>query len=150
MANIPVGSGISSYAGVTVANQADTVTFADRYNFMTVTNTAASGNLYVTSNLSVPVDTSPETGSVEVQPGQTVELANGDIYWGQAYTVIPRGSIVVGNGAAYNASTNPSLPSQPGTVFPYGSSLAGGTADDGFVVGLISTAIVTYLITASG
>ncbi len=155
MANIPIASGVMAYAGTLIAAQADTVSFADRLGYVTVTNTGAAGNIYATSNGTVPTDTtSAETGSVEIPPGQTVMLANGAGLWSQAQNVLVAGTVVVGNGAAYNASTNPSTPTQPGQIAPYGSSLAGkgsaNYANTGFVVGLISTGTPTYLIQAAG
>lgn len=152
MANFPVASGISSYSGILVAAQADTVSFADRYGYVAITNTGATGNIYVTTNGVAPTDTTPETGSVEIEPGETIEMANGLPVWSQVQTVIPLGTIQVGNGAAYNASTNPSTQFNPGNV-TYGSSLAGGStfsADPGLVVGLLSAGTPTYEIQAAG
>jgi hypothetical protein len=152
MANFPVASGISTYSGILVAAQADTVSFADRFGYATITNTGATGLIYVTSNGVAPTDTDPETGSVEIEPGETIEIANGLGVWSQVQTVIPRGVIQVGNGAAYNASTNPSTMTNPGTVTPM-SSLAGGStfsADPGLVIGLLSTGTPTYEIQAAG
>jgi hypothetical protein len=152
MANYTVASGVSSYASILVASQADQVTFADRYGYASITNTATSGVIYATSNGAVPTDSAAESGSVEIAPGETVELANGIGVWSQVQTVIPRGVIQVGNGAAYNASTNPSTMTNPGTVTPM-SSLAGGStfsADPGLVIGLLSTGTPTYEIQAAG
>src|ERR1700761_2614445 len=110
MANYTVPTGQTSYGNTLTANPADAVTFADRYNYVTVTNLGTTGAIYVTGNGVAP--TGDSTGAINgeqaVMPGTSVAVAAGDIFWSQAQRVIPVGVIEMGNGTAYNAVTNPS------------------------------------------
>jgi hypothetical protein len=103
-------------------------TFLDRWNYVAVTSTAAAGMyIYATADGS----TASSSNGVAIAPGETVVLANQLPYWNQTRNVIQAGTIQVGNGAAYNASTNPSTPMNPGTVTPMealdGKSISPGT-----------------------
>jgi hypothetical protein len=149
MANYSVPSGTSSYGNTLTANTADAVTFADRYGYVTVTNLGTTGVIYVTTNGIAPTDTAGENGSSAVMPGQSLLVSVADALWYQSQKVIPAGVIEMGNGNAYNATTNPSTPTQPGHV-TYGRSLGGQVATDGIVVGLISTSANSYVIAAAG
>lgn len=103
-----------------------TNTFLDRWNYVAVTN-GGSAAIQATSDGSTP----GAGNGIEIAPGATVVMANLLPYWNQTRNVIQQGAIQVGNGAAYNASTNPSTPANPGTVTPMealdGKSLSPGT-----------------------
>jgi hypothetical protein len=121
-----IASGVTflpSTAGGTVGT---TNTFLDRWNYVAVTNGSATA-IQATSDGSAATS----SNGVEIAPGATVVLANQLPYWNQTRTVIQAGSIQVGNGAAYNASTNPSTPVNPGNVTPMealdGQSVSPGT-----------------------
>jgi hypothetical protein len=155
MATYTVPAGDTAYTNTLTANTADTVNFADRFGFIAVTNVSASGVIWVTANGSVAVDSGAGVVNAEpVEPGQTIELANGLVYWGQASSVLVAGSVAIprGGGAAYVAtsSTVTTTAANPGHVHPYGSSLAGGGADNGTSVSLICTTANEYTITAAG
>lgn len=149
MTNYAVASGVFSYGNTLTANSADQVTFADRLGYVTVTNLGTTGIIYITTNGVPPTDTTPESGSQVVMPGQTAIIATADALWSQAQKVIPVGVIETGNQAAYNASTNPSTPMAPGHV-TYGRSLQGGVANDGTIIGLLCTSANGYVISAAG
>ena len=153
MAGGTVPAGQTTWNGTLAANTVDTVTFVDRYNYVSV-NSSSSGNatIYVTTDGSTPVV--PTTGNAatgaSVDPAHIIVLGNGLPMWFPSSKVIQQGAIQVGNGAAYNASTNPSTASNPGTVTPM-ESLAGQMANPGTVVKLIAgTGTPTYTVTGAG
>lgn len=150
MTNYSVPSGTSSYGNTLTAASADAVTFADRYSYVSVTNLGATGVIYVTGNGVAPAsDTGATSGEIAIPPGATFMVANALPYWDQSSNVIQQGVITIGNGNAYNASTQPSLPTQPGFV-TYMESLAGKKANPGTVIGLLSASANAYQIVGAG
>ena len=150
MTNYSVASGITSYGNTLTAASADQVTFADRYNYVAITNLGATGNIYVTANGVAPTtDTGATPGEIAITPGQTCMVANNLQMWFPSSNVIQQGAISIGNGNAYNASTQPSLPTQPGFVTPM-ESLAGKKANPGTVIGLLSATANAYEIVGAG
>lgn len=125
---------LPSTAGGSVAT---TNTFLDRWNFVAVTN-GGTAAIQATSDGSAA-----GTGNgVEIPAGATVVLANQLPYWNQTRNVIQQGSIQVGNGTAYNPSTNPSTPSTPGTVTPM-EALNGQTLSPGTMINLSAATSVS-------
>jgi hypothetical protein len=150
MAGGSVPSGVQTWDGLLTASTVDTVTFADRYNYISVTNPDASGILVVTTDGSTP-SASTNAGAnnaVSIPPYATMVLANMLPYWNQSRKVIQQGAIQVGNGT-YNASTNPSTPSNPGTVTPM-EALDGQASNPGTVVKVISSSAIAYGINGNG
>lgn len=112
-------------------------TFLDRWNFVAVTN-AGTATIQATADGSAV-----GTGNgVEIPAGATVVLANQLPYWNQTRKVIQAGSIQVGDGAAYNASTNPSSPTNPGNVTPM-EALDGQSLSPGTIINLTSATSVS-------
>jgi hypothetical protein len=146
MSTVP--NGVFAYGNTLVASTVTTVTFADRLDYFAVTNLGTTV-LYASGDGSTPSTAGGSDCGEAVGPGLTVVIANGLPNWFQSSNVIPAGSIQVGNGAAYNASTNPSTPRNPGTVTQQ-RSLAGGGANPGTTVKLISTSTPAFVIAAAG
>jgi hypothetical protein len=122
-------NGTTTYSSTIAAvNTAETVTFADRYNYVAITN-LGTDPVYVRADGQAAGVAA--NNSYVVAPGATQLLSNGAALWYQSSNVIPKGAIQVGNGNAYqgninDAKYNPSTATQPGTVTPM-ESLAGYT-----------------------
>jgi hypothetical protein len=142
---MPIAAGQSTYTGT-----ATSVTFTDRYGYLAVTNLSSTNKIWVLAGAgNVPTGTSIAPTGVAIEPGATVMVANGDIYWNQTRRVIQAGSIQVGNGAAYNASTNPSTPTNPGTLTPM-EALDGQSANPGSTLNFAGTLTDGYAIVGAG
>jgi hypothetical protein len=149
MASYTVGAGISSFTQTLASNVVDTVTFADRYNYINI-NTNSTGSTYLTITTDGTTPTASGAGSgTSTDPNHIIVMANGLPMWFPSSRVLQQGVIQVGDGAAYNASTNPSTPANPGTVTPM-ESLAGQDANPGTVVKILSSGTPTYTITGVG
>lgn len=151
MAGGTVSSGISSYSGVvTATGTAEETTFADRYGYVSVSNTGTTV-LYATANGVAPTATGAGSG-VAVPPGQTVVVANGLALWFQSSKVINAGTTQYPTGGGSGASsTTTTANGQPGNTQPYMSSLQGKVANPGTAVYIIGTATTsTYTINGAG
>lgn len=152
MAGGNVLSGQTSFdSTITTASTAEATTFADRFGYFSVTNLSATAGqiLYVTADGSTPV-ASGAGNQIAVLPGETRVITNGLPLWYQSSKLIPSGAILVGDGAAYSASTNPSTPANPGRVQDQ-RALAGGMQNPGGKVTVMSaTAALPYAIEGSG
>jgi hypothetical protein len=147
---VPAGQG--NWSGTLTANTVDTITFVDRYNWITVNagNVAANALVYITTDGSTPVTTGGASTGTSTDGAHVIAVANGLPMWFPSSNVIQQGAIQIGNQAAYNASTNPSSPSEPATVTPM-ESLAGQMANPGTVIKLITTGTgTTYTVTGAG
>lgn len=149
MATYSVPAGVSSITETLTSNVVDTVTFADRYNYINI-NTNATGSAYltVTTDGSTPLASGVGSGA-STDPNHIIVMANGLPLWNQSSKVLQQGAIQVGDGAAYNATTNPSTQTNPGTVTPM-ESLAGQAANPGTVVKILSSGTPTYTIVGVG
>lgn len=152
MAGGNVLSGQTSFdSTITAASTAEATTFADRFGYFSVSNLSATAGqiLYVTADGSAPV-ASGAGNEIAVLPGQTRVIANGLELWFQSSKIIPAGTILLGDSAAYNASTNPSTPANPGRVQDQ-RSLAGGMQNPGGKITVLSTtAGLPYAIEGTG
>lgn len=148
--NVPAGS--YSYSSTLVASTADTVTFADRYGYVEVSNTGTSGTIYV--RLDGTAATVAGANTYPVNPGQSLVFANGLPQWFQSSKVIPAGSAQLprGGGAATvtPSSTVTTTPFNPGEEVPFMSSGAGQMTNPGVSVSLISSGTPTYTVAAAG
>lgn len=140
-----LSNGTTAYSWTTAAGAADTVTFPDRYGYVTVTNESASGVLSVRTDGAAATEASvvPGTDCYPVLPGETRMLANALPLWYQSSNVILAGELVFGRG---NTSDSPAA---PGEVTAQ-ESLAGQVANPGTHVSLISSAAVQYTVAAAG
>lgn len=146
MASGSIASGVQAYSSTLVASTADTVTFADRYGYVSVTNTG-TGVIYVTADNSAPA-TSGSDNSIAVNAGTTVVVANGLPLWFQSAKVITQGAVAYPTGGGVTSST---ANGQPGEVQPFMSSLAGKSyANPGTIIKLLSTGTPTYTVAAAG
>ncbi len=150
MAGGTVPAGQSTWNGTLAANTVDTIVFADRFNWITI-NSSSSGNpmIFVTADGTTPVTSGAGTGTT-VDPDHIVVIGNALPLWFPSSKVLPQGVIQVGDGSAYNAVSNPSSPSNPGSVTPM-VSLAGQMLNPGTIIKLIClTGTPTYTVTGSG
>ena len=152
MAGGNVLSGQTSYdSTIATASTAEETTFADRFGYFAVTNLSATAGqvLFVAADGSTPV-ASGAGNQIAVLPGQTCVIANGLELWFQSNMIIPAGTILVGDGGAYNASTNPSAPANPGRVQDQ-RALAGGMQNPGGKVTVLSATVgLPYAIEGTG
>lgn len=132
-----VPSGVTFLPSTTGGVVGTTNTFIDRWNFVAVTN-GGTAAIQATSDGSVATT----TNGVEIAAGATVVLANQLPYWNQTRNVLQAGAIQVGNQAAYNASTNPSTPMNPGNVTPM-EALDGQSVSPGTKINLSSATSVS-------
>lgn len=152
MASGSVAAGAYSYSSTLVASTADTVTFADRYGYVQVSNTGTAGTIYVTNNGTAA--TVGGASTYAVNPGQAIVIANGLPLWNQVSKVIPAGSAQLprGGGAptVSPSTTVLSTPANPGETLPYQSSGQGQVANPGVSLSLISSGTPTYTVSAAG
>lgn len=136
-----LAAGTTSYSSTLVASTADAVTFADRYGYVSVTNTAATGVIYVRT------DGTPATvagaNCYTVLPGESQVFANAEPLWYQSSRVIQRGSNHFGSGNTASSA------SSPGLVTPM-ESLAGQMANPGTSISIVGAAANTYTVSAAG
>jgi hypothetical protein len=123
-------SNFSAYASVASSTSASTFTLTPRWNYVVVSNmTTGTGATIIW----VRTDGNPATvdgdESYALAPGQRGLFANQQGLWSQADTVVPAGTLIEG-------APNPGVYS-PAMVWPMGSSLAGGVANDGTSVSVI-------------
>lgn len=118
-------------------------TSTTRWAYLKIENTATAagtGTLYVrTDGTAAAVG---GDGTVSVNPGEVVVVANSLGLWSQAASVIPAGTYPTGS--VLNSGTPPEIQ-------PYGSSLYGGTTNPGTNVTVIGTATLpTFTISGTG
>lgn len=133
---VPAGQTAASLAA------AGTLQFADRYEYVTVFNPSLTAVIYASADPAVTVPSATTANTVVVPENGSAVISNRNPLWYQSSNVIPNGSIQVGDGAAYNGSTNPSSPSNPGMVQSQ-RSLAGGMANPGTTVSVSGAATVS-------
>lgn len=148
MATYNVASGAATAITETlVASTADTVNFADRYNYVAITNEGTVA-IFATTN-GVAATTAGGGGVATIAPSETVVIANQLPYWDQSSKVIPAGAVAYPTGGGtFSTTTTPN--GQPGSVQPYMSSLAGQASNPGTHISLISTGTPTYTVAAAG
>jgi hypothetical protein len=153
MAGATLGSGVLSYSStITAANTAELVTFADRYNYVAVTNDGTTNPIYVSTN-GTAGDTGNQNNVVSVPPGVTVVVANQLPMWFQSSKVLVAGSAQIPQGSGFYvspSSTVLSTAANPGHEKPYMSSGAGQVANPGTSVSLDCAGTNSYTITAAG
>lgn len=138
MATVPNGQ--SSYVGTA----AGTVTFADRYGFVLVTNTGTAP-IYVTGDGTVPETTGAGTAIV-VPAGAAAMVANGLPIWHQSQNVIPAGTNQNRNGAIGTA--NPSTSQNPGFTTPM-AAMQGQMANPGTTIQVAGT-VTGFVLEGAG
>ena len=132
-----------------IGTAAGTVTFADRYQYVTVTNLSSADPLYVTSDgttAAVPSTTAVASNTQVIPAGDTRIIANELPLWYQSSNVIPQGVNQFGGG---NTKTSPS---SPGLVTPM-ESLAGKMMNPGVSISVASadtTTVPLFVIEAAG
>lgn len=148
MAGGTVPSGQTTWNGTLATGVADVVVFADRYNYVAVSNNTVSNPIYVSTDGSTPNDTGTGASDfVTVNPGATVVVGNQSAYWGQADKVTVTGTVAYPNGSgAYQSAPN----GNPGKVHPFGSTLSGRASNPGTTIKLISAGANTYTVSAVG
>jgi hypothetical protein len=134
MSTVPNGQ--SSYVGTTGGS----VTFADRYGYVAVTNTGTVP-IYVTADGSTP-ETSGAGNAIVVMPNATEVIANGLPLWFPSSRVIPQGSNLFGGG------NTASSPSSPGAVTPM-ESIAGQMANPGTNITVAGT-VTGFVLEGTG
>jgi hypothetical protein len=140
MATYNEPAGTTSFSATLTASTADTVTFADRAGYINVANTGTTV-LYVRADGTAA--TIAGANCYAVAPGTTAILANGQLLWYPSSKVTTKGVNQFGGG---NTTTSP--PS-PGMVQSQ-ESLAGGMANPGTVVSIISSAADSYTVSLAG
>lgn len=141
MATYAVPSGTFSYSNTLTANTADSISFADRAGYLTVTNT---GSTVMYARADGQAATIAGEGCLAVLPGQSQILANGEPLWYQSSKVIPKGQPVNAQGTGTTSPFNPAIEQ------PYMSSGAGQMANPGTSVSVISAAADTYTLSLAG
>ena len=148
-----LANGVNAYSSTLVASTADTVTFSDRYGYVTVTNTGTTGVIYARAD--GVAATVAGNSNIAVNPGQTVVIANGLALWNPVSTVTLAGveKIPTGSGSFSEVPTSPTQgtsPAQPGRVHPMMSSLAGKVVNPGTLVSVIGAGTNTYTVAGTG
>jgi hypothetical protein len=124
MTTYAVPLGTYTYSNTTTADAADTVTFGVRANYVSLTNT---GTTVLYARADGQAATVAGEGCIAVLPGQEAVLANGLPIWHQSSSVLVQGDD--------NAN---------------GESKAGGMANPGTQVSVISSAAESYTIAFAG
>jgi hypothetical protein len=124
MTSYSVPSGAFSISETLTANSVDTISFADRGNYISVTNI---GTTVLFARADGTAATVAGEGTYPVLPGSSTILANGLPLWYQSSRVLIDGS----NNAA-------------------GQSRAGQMANPGSTVSLVSSASVAYSVSFAG
>lgn len=134
-------AGTTSYAQTLASTSAvDTVTFSDRYGYVSVANLGTAGVLYVTANNTVPAVSGANVYAV--QPGETQVFANQLPLWFQSSKVIPKGVNQFGGGNTASSAAGPGMVQSQ-------ESLAGQMANPGTVV-QVTGAANAYVVAAAG
>lgn len=160
MAGGTIASGANpAYTGaITGASTAELTTFADRYNYVTVTNEGATP-LFVTTNGTTA--SASGSGVYSIAPNASTTIANQLPLWVQSSNVLNAGveKIPTGGGSfseVPTSTTQGTTPAQPGRVHPMMGSLqgnipAGSFANPGTKVSVFSaTASAVYTIAGAG
>jgi hypothetical protein len=159
MAGGTIASGANpSYTGtITSASTAEQTTFADRYNYVTVTNDGATVMSVTTNGVTA---TATGAGVYTIPPNTSLTLANQLPYWDQSSNALIAGvpEIPTGGGTFSEAltSTTKTSAAQPGRVYPMMGSMqgnipAGSYPNPGVKVSVFSaTATAPYTIAGSG
>lgn len=136
-------------SGVTSASlsAAGTLQFADRFDFVQVTNTGTTA-IYASADPTVTAPSATTAATVYVAPnGGTAMLANRNPIWYQSSNVIQKGALAYGTGGG-QTTTTPN--GQPGFVTPM-ESLAGQMANPGTTVSISApSASSPVLVDAAG
>lgn len=135
-------------SGVTSASlsAAGTLQFADRYEFVQVTNTGTTG-IYASADPTVTTPTATTAATVYVAPGGSAMLANRNPLWYQSSRVIQQGSLSYPTGGGHSTTTPNG---QTGVVTPM-ESLAGQMANPGTTVSISApSASAPVLVDAAG
>lgn len=135
MSNVP--SGQSSYVGTA----AGTITFADRFGYVAVTNTGTTP-IYVTADGSTP-ETSGAGTAIVVVPNATEVIANGLPLWFPSSRVLQQGANQFGGG-----NTTDNVPN-PGNVTPM-ESLAGQAANPGTSINVQGSSVTGFVLQGTG
>lgn len=147
MATYSVPAGESTFTQTLASNVVDTVTFADRYNYINI-NTNATGSAYLTITTDNTTPTASGVGSgTSTDPNHIIVMANGLPLWNQSQNVIPAGTVQYPTGGGVTTTTPNG---QPGEVQPYMSATAGKAVNPGTVVKLLSSGTPTYTIVGVG
>jgi hypothetical protein len=133
-------AGTSVYSSTLAAATADTVTFPDRYGYLTVTNTGTTV-LYVRSDGTAA--TVAGNDCLAVVPGESEMVANAEPLWYQSSKVILAGVNQFGGG---NTAANPGAPG----MIQSQTSLAGHATNPGTSISLISAGTPSYTVAAAG
>jgi len=149
MATYSVPAGTSTITETLVASTVDTVTFADRYNYVLINVSSGTGTIFVTADGTTPAITGVGSG-VSVGANEMIVVANGQPLWYQSAKVIPQGSVIYPTGGG-TPQTNTTPNGQPGEVQPFMSSQQGKSyANPGTVIKLISSGTPSYTISGAG
>lgn len=138
---------VQSAEGTLTQNVVTTVNFGTgastptRFSYVTISNDggATPAPIYVSVN---GID--PTIGGEDfyvVNPGATATLANGAGLWTQGLSTVAVGTQTP---SSYQGA------STPWQATPYGSSLAGGAANPGTTVKMISAQAVAFTVSGSG
>lgn len=147
MATYTVPAGVSSFTQTLTSNVVDTITFADRYNYINI-NTNSTGATYLTITTDGTTPTASGVGSgTSTDPNHVIVMANGLPLWNQSQNVIPAGTTQYPTGAG-TYSTTPN--GQPGITVPFMSAGAGHAVNPGTIVKILSSGTPTYTITGVG
>lgn len=139
---VQTAEGTLTISTVATVNFGTGASAAIRYGYITITNDSGTtpAPIYVTvDGTTVPTVGGEDT--IEVNPNQTVTLANGASLWTQGLSGVSTGTQTP---SSYQSA------STPWQATPYGSSLAGGTANPGTTVKMISAQAMSYTVSGSG
>lgn len=155
---IAAGANPAYTSTIAIASTAETTTYADRYNYVAVTNDGAS-TLYVTTNGTTAAATG--AGVYSVPPNTTMVIANQLILWEQSSNALIAGveKIPTGGGSPSEINTSTTQTTsqmQPGRIYPMMGSLEGNIPSGSFpnpgtkVSVFSATASAPYTIVGAG
>ena len=139
-------AGTTSYSSTLAANTADTVTFADRYGYVSVTNEGTTGILSVRTDGTAATEIERRAGR-----GLLRRHAGRD---GSARPTLSRSGtsprdVILQGELEFGGGNTATSPASPGTVTPM-ESLAGGEANPGMHISIISASANAYTVAAAG
>lgn len=140
MATYTVPAGTATASATLTIGTADTVTFADRYNYVSVTNLGTT-MMYVRADGTASV--TGAQGAYVVAPGASAVVANGLPNWYPSSRVLRQGTLHYGNG---NTTDSPTSPGRVNMM----ESLAGQAVNPGTSISVISAGADAYTIAAAG
>ena len=141
-----LANGVTSYSStIATGSTAETVTFSDRYGYVTVVNGGTTA-IYVRADGAAA--TVAGNSCYVVLPNEGLMLANGLPLWFPSSNVVLAGTVQYPTGGGGTTATKNG---QPGEVQPYMSSLAGKVANPGTIISLICSASGgAYTVSAAG